>query len=640
MKISLKSLSVAYFRSFGLVQKIEFDRNGLLQIKALEFNGSLSGIGKSNLLKALNYGITQGEIKDSGKNWFSSDSDKILVEIELYHDEDIWRIKRGTFTTELYINNKRIEGGAKVINEKIRKLFGLDLDLINDLCFRRQRKGNGFIQATDSERKEFLSRILGLEKIDELIKTSNDVVKKIEILIEQERLQNSGFLKDLSELKTPDEINTNEIGYLKIQLNKNEDLLFKAQKELEERSQLKIELENIFKEKSIQLTAPIILKTEAKEKFELASKPIQDKIKENLDIQKDLNERFLSKVLSIENVNASLASKIEAQTKNLCSECGRTWPGAEEALVQNRALYQENVVFLKKAEDAYRLHLIKEELIQNSKRLLDKLESEYKQDIQKLDFDYKSRKSILDNELNDKISDLKLDVIKDGISDLNKVIFDIKLKINELNNKQKIYESKLADYNKNKLNLETKIKKTENNLVQFQIAAALEEDFKELLGRKGFLGMITGEILSEISGVINTILCKIPNVSEVTCEINPILENDTSIKPKINFNIYKKGIKIGVNDLSGGQISALEIAMDLALNKVIFRRLGIEIGWMIFDEAFNGLSFVDKQAVFELLKQESAQKLILVVDHDSNFENYFSDRITLSYDGFVTTVIS
>ena len=76
-------------------------------------------------------------------------------------------------------------------------------------------------------------------------------------------------------------------------------------------------------------------------------------------------------------------------------------------------------------------------------------------------------------------------------------------------------------------------------------------------------------------------------------------------------------------------MTSVELVVDLALIEVIQRRTGVSPGWIFLDEAFNGQGNVTKEACLEVLNEFSSNKTVLVVDHASEFKEFFSTFIEI-----------
>jgi DNA repair exonuclease SbcCD ATPase subunit len=83
------------------------------------------------------------------------------------------------------------------------------------------------------------------------------------------------------------------------------------------------------------------------------------------------------------------------------------------------------------------------------------------------------------------------------------------------------------------------------------------------------------------------------------------------------------------SSVSGGQYTSIELAVDLAVSRVVSQRLGCNLQWIVLDEAFNGHDPVTKEACMSLLQQYAADKLVVIVDHSSEFKEMFTQEIVV-----------
>jgi DNA repair exonuclease SbcCD ATPase subunit len=161
----------------------------------------------------------------------------------------------------------------------------------------------------------------------------------------------------------------------------------------------------------------------------------------------------------------------------------------------------------------------------------------------------------------------------------------------------------------------------------------VERDFVEMIGREGFLGSIFDEILGQISDETNTLLASVANTRH--CTIQFVSETLTQkgtvkkeIKPVVTINGHEAPLEAG---LSGGMLSVVMLATDLALGSVISQRSGVCPGWIILDEVFDGLGAVEKDSAMEILQKYAQDRLVIIIDHTSELKGMFTQVIEVSY---------
>jgi len=162
-----------------------------------------------------------------------------------------------------------------------------------------------------------------------------------------------------------------------------------------------------------------------------------------------------------------------------------------------------------------------------------------------------------------------------------------------------------------------------------------ERDFAVLVGRDGYLGSIFEEVLAEIAYESNEVLVRVPNVQNFVLEFKTKIEAKTTGKAKARITpvIRVNGTERPLSSLSGGQTSVVELATDIAIRRVVSRRRGVHIGWMVIDEGFDGLGKLDKEACLEVLQYAAKDDLILVVDHATEFRDHFNMFLDVTVEG-------
>jgi hypothetical protein len=179
-------------------------------------------------------------------------------------------------------------------------------------------------------------------------------------------------------------------------------------------------------------------------------------------------------------------------------------------------------------------------------------------------------------------------------------------------------------------------------LEPLQVQLAAEKDFAHLTGREGFRGSVFDEALEAISAETNQILASIANTRNCTLEFESEKETQDGklrqeIVPVVTINGHRTSLEYGP---SGGMLSAIELAVDLAVGKIISERTGACPGWLILDESFDGLGPREKETCLEILQLYAKDRLVIVVDHMSETQGLFTHRITVRSQGGVSTLDS
>jgi hypothetical protein len=165
-----------------------------------------------------------------------------------------------------------------------------------------------------------------------------------------------------------------------------------------------------------------------------------------------------------------------------------------------------------------------------------------------------------------------------------------------------------------------------------------ESDYLDLL--RGFRNKIFDEVLDRIGVEASAIIADLPNAQNIRIEFRSERETgagtiENKIKP-VTF-IYGEERPLA-SSVSGGQYTSIELAVDLAVARVITQRLGCNLNWIILDESFNGHDHITKASCLTMLQQYAADKLVIVVDHASEFKELFQQQIVVRLKDKLSTI--
>lgn len=165
-----------------------------------------------------------------------------------------------------------------------------------------------------------------------------------------------------------------------------------------------------------------------------------------------------------------------------------------------------------------------------------------------------------------------------------------------------------------------------------EAALAVELDVGALVGREGFQAYYFDDALAEVAAAANDILGRVANVRHLTLEFEMEKEGKAGgVTKRITPVISARGRRVSMEaGLSGGMKAAVNLAVDLAVGQVATKRAaGAYPGWLVLDEAFDGLGRVSKESCMEMLAACAGDRLILIVDHSSEFQGLFDRVVTV-----------
>jgi DNA repair exonuclease SbcCD ATPase subunit len=188
---------------------------------------------------------------------------------------------------------------------------------------------------------------------------------------------------------------------------------------------------------------------------------------------------------------------------------------------------------------------------------------------------------------------------------------------------------------KAKADMEDKAARERAAAEEAEAKARVAEDYAAAVGRNGFLGRIFDELLVEIADATNAALADVPNVTDCSLAFRSevVGAKGKTVRQNIVPVLTVGGQEIVGRDLdgaSGGMQSAVELAADFAgILGVVERRLGWSPGWVMIDEAFEGLDASSREATVEYLRALARDRLVLVIDHGSEIGGLFESRIVV-----------
>lgn len=204
----------------------------------------------------------------------------------------------------------------------------------------------------------------------------------------------------------------------------------------------------------------------------------------------------------------------------------------------------------------------------------------------------------------------------------------------------------MSEYKEKKDRLETTLKQKKTDLKdaekqrqekRYELSVA--EEAKRAL--KTYTLQIFQDTLDSIGAYATEILSEIPNMTNATIYFEGCKENKSgSIKDEVNAIINMDGYNdINIKTLSGGERTAIDLAVDLAVIDMIENKAGKGANFFILDEPFEGLEEINISQCLEVLKQADINKKIIIVDHNPIAKEMINDRIMVERDGEESVVL-
>ncbi len=687
MKTSLNYISLKGFRSFVEQTTIALPKSGLVLIKGA------SGSGKSSLLLAISYALGYCPYPATElQSWLGDEALEVSLKLTTTGEQATLTKGPKTFLElkdGLYgVDGVRVTGVAAV-TKKLTEFIGIDTELLSALTYRPQRTPGLFLSKTNAEMQDFLSVLLGLGVFDKAIEATQ---KNIVELTEKEVVLNNRTynlrqevnrwntkeippLKDTTlfeqQIKTAREI-TNKCYDVVASTSKAIGIAKDAyQSELQKISiEIQRTIDNeprpVEQTTSNKLEELLVVLAEINKRYVRAGE------KETLRL-KQAKQDHIAAVNKLSEIKQSFAERDRLQDKidvwrkelqilsnNKCPRCEQTWK-SETEIEKISTLIRDGETALMKFDKLAQEYAAQEaEVVRLSNLVVPQeneyaeLRQEYIQAVASERNEIASANKLAQEQYNTRIYKLRLqlnelvircdakhrDIIevhenaaKAAEEEYNKA--SIVLREAEHRLREVKIENEYANKTKlsilNELNIVQKEYEAVNGsweAIKSNISA--EHDVLDML--KGFLTSIFDEVLNEIAWNTNQMLAQVPNVAHITIKFR---SETTTAKGTIKKAIVPLLMIAGEerpirSALSGGMMTAVELAVDLAVRKVISARSGVNPGWLILDECFEGLGIAEKEAAMGLLQQASRNTLIFVVDHSSEFQEMFNQVIQVN----------
>ena len=137
------------------------------------------------------------------------------------------------------------------------------------------------------------------------------------------------------------------------------------------------------------------------------------------------------------------------------------------------------------------------------------------------------------------------------------------------------------------------------------------------------------------------IMSKIPNMSSASIYFEGCKEaKNGNIKDEVNPIVNLDGeSEIPFKSLSGGEETAIELAVDLAVIDMIEYKTGKGADFFILDEPFTGLDSINSERVMDMLVALDTNKKVIIVDHNESVKSMVNETITIIREGEESRIV-
>jgi DNA repair exonuclease SbcCD ATPase subunit len=571
--------------------EISFGETGLVLVEGYDHDTSrANGAGKSAIFNAISFAlydkiprrISKSEILRKGAK-----EGYCCVTVGV--NDRSFKVKRARpAAVEFYIDDIKVD----MTQEEFEINIKLNYEQFILTMYNPQDSAERFLTLNDADKKNFLLKIMNLNKFNDAKETVSSKLKELE--------QNKNIIKSKID-----------------SYNSNLDIY----------SQSLVSIDSI-NSSILQLDKDIQAYVKEIKQLELVKEPdlskyaeTENKIQEKLSILAAANATRNEDMKRYNQLQTSLRPFNPKQPDAICPACsaelniqGKTLAKADdiEALKAQWELHQTEIKIqleeIKSNIDKHDRTLSKKEEI---RLLVEKLklkkQEEYKdyRDAQNSIAEYKNSIALKRLET----SNLKSQIEKN--EDINDKITDIVKKVSALN-------VKLEELHTEEL-----------------VLGAVEHIF-DSTGAPAYIIDCIVDLINEI--ISSDIIDVWPNASY---SIKTFKENkDKSLKAKISETFTVDGSERSIGSLSGGEFRALSLIVDFAIIQVLSSHYSIDVNPVVLDEPFDGLDLLGRELIIDILAKLSVNRQIWVIDHASESKSLFNQVIRVEKRGGISSLNS
>jgi exonuclease SbcC len=644
------------------------------------YNGSFersNGAGKTALLTAIRWVLFEktNHKKKDGVVKRDKKSCEVQFVFELPSTNQRYRLTRSRdkIIGESVVVLEQFEAGQykdiscdtnTLTNQKIETIIGLNDEVFINSVYFKQNDASLFADATPGKRKDIIKALLRLDKWDAYHKLTKSKASSLQIRLEEKSNQ-----------RIP-------IADLKDQLNKANRLLNDTTKALADGNRQFTSLNVDLNDKRSKTLSKFGNRKETIEQLKCltkdhaqAKKQLDDykmaanqkqtelaqykKVEETLRAQmRDLSETIKAgKTIDMAKISASLLTgrtkekvlrdQLAAleKVKSECPTCRTTLTKQRlqeltKELESARKIHSELKVKLQLAEkkavslqaqadQATKAELERSKIEVKLTRCIGAIEA-LKKD--QADLSVKA-KSINLSDFEAQLAELKSATSKNDAlkaeQELSLIERDLKLlkaKIDNLN-------IEYGGLTRNVKDLERQIEdqtQLQQDLDKLNDEYAIYDKLRGSFGKDGIQSVIIENVIDELENYTNDTLAKICN-EPTTIAIKTQRQSDNgSWQETFDIEVNSGGRTDDLDTFSGGERFRVSLALRLALSKVLSKRMGGSVNFLLLDEVTSSLDDKGMELFMDIVRQLGNEMKVLVITHDNNIKDQFTHTIVIN----------
>jgi DNA repair exonuclease SbcCD ATPase subunit len=588
------SIRLKNFMSFHDDRFEDLDRKGLTLIegKNLDEDGS-NGAGKSSLWDGISFALFGQTVRglkgnDVVHRKFGKECE---VRLEFFFKGIPYIVVRQRKPDRFYVEveGKIVELGTQAMTQDwLNKQLEIDYDLFRSTVVFAQEETFNFVDATNKEQKEILSKIMRIS-YDQFQVQAKDKIKEL-------KEKQSKFARDLDVLNShliedPDSIYAEEIEEWE-QENKE-----KIKKKIEEYKETKQLIE--------AFTAEDV--SEYKEKL----KNYESKSNEMDEVYSKYQDQASSIKAEVRLMDKMLGSSEELMKAPECPTCGGKIDGFELA-EKLKHTEEEKLSFMAKLE---KINEKMAHIQENKKKVRDVI--------------HNVRNKIAGVQM----AQQTLGLHKDSLKKIKAEIESLRVQENPWHKRKK------ADLLKQD-EIKTKIEEITANKIKIDDSLPYFDFWVNAFGDSGIKSFVFDLVCSTLTTKANYYL-NILSSGKVMVTFDTQKATKTGeVREKFDCDVIENSKSVPYKSYSGGEKRRISLAVDLALSDLMSDYYVQSFNIVVLDEQSNYLDKKGRVSYMELLKEMAKNKHVFVVDHDSELKAMFDDVIVIQKQDGISTVLA
>lgn len=587
------------YRAYRGVVELELPESGVWRV------AGASGVGKSALLSAVPYLLGYGKSPTSRSvSWGEK---TVEVKGTFQNGNSSFTVSRGSSGFKLQYSGQT--WSAKAAEDKLREILAVPTDLMECLTRRRQGVAGTFVSMENADRADLLVQLLGVVEYDDRIAKVTSQIQEVERWV----VTRGDKVRELERrLATYPQVDfENEIGS---RLAAAVDAEASAKEAVERCARDLAAAEAEAASHNTEVDAMLRRATEIRQDLQLAERRQQERVlAARFEIHKELEARRVERARVAVGVaqRVNLVEELRALRLGQCVTCGS--PRANIQRVSSEIQTKIDALPGREHLDALDAEIaIGTEVLNKFQLETDPVIVALQERILSL---ASSRRQVSET-------------VRNQLLTAERTVGAAKAEVQRLKLEYD-YEFRRST---ERLGVQSELDEARGPLREAETQLAELEDLRHLL--RTWISAYFEEVLADLSERTSQVLTTVPNVEEWRVDFRSEIQTKRGTSRRGVFVVPQhrgEDRSLDGEDLSGGMKSAIYLAVDLALAALVAERTGAALGWLLVDEAFDGLDQPSRERCLEMVQAFAQERgvLVLLVTHSCEVQEALSGIISV-----------